>query len=175
MKKALTIAKWEFFEKVKRKSFIASLIITPLIVLLIGLSTGLLMDNPPSAPLPLGILDATGNYGNNIRDRLESNRLEDGQPAYILVSLSRRNVSVDQLKIENDIKVRNRSLRGYIFINKSEKDGLTIELRHCCSIFDKNFNDIERAVREAVLERELADTGLHPDFINRILTESTMN
>ncbi len=42
MKKILTIARWEFLEKVKTKAFIISLVITPLIIIMFSLLPTLL-------------------------------------------------------------------------------------------------------------------------------------
>ena len=87
MKKILSIAKWEFVEKVKTKTFIISLILTPIIIIGFSIVPTLLSTEEDTRTKVIGVLDITGFYFDNFRDLLEEYKLEDGQPNYIVINL----------------------------------------------------------------------------------------
>jgi len=82
MRKILSIAKWEFVEKVKTKTFIISLILTPIIIIGFSIVPTLLSTEEDTTTKAIGVLDITGFYFDNVRDALEEYKLENGQPNY---------------------------------------------------------------------------------------------
>ena len=98
MKKILAIAKWEFVEKVKTKTFIISLILTPIIIIGFSIVPTLLSTKEDARTKAIGVLDITGFYFDNVRDALEEYKLEDGQPNYIVINLIKNNDELNDNK-----------------------------------------------------------------------------
>jgi ABC-2 type transport system permease protein len=86
-KRVRSIAWWEYFRKVREKGFIASVVITP--ILMVGFSvlpTLLLMQDSDKTEV-VGVVDQTGTIFPALKKSVEEGRkLTDGQPRYILVN-----------------------------------------------------------------------------------------
>ena len=76
MNKALTIARWEFFERIKKKSFIISMFLVPIIIVGIGLLPSLLIIQGEDYPIAIGIVDLTKKYQKEFSEELTKNNLE---------------------------------------------------------------------------------------------------
>ncbi|MCH7772869.1 MAG: hypothetical protein IH784_00470, partial [Bacteroidetes bacterium] len=88
MNKILTIARWEYLEKVKTKTFIISLVITPLIIIMFSLLPTLLTQKEHQRTKVIGVVDTSGIYFHRLTDELEQYKLDDNQPNYILLNLA---------------------------------------------------------------------------------------
>ncbi len=86
MKKILTIARWEFLEKVKTKAFIISLVITPLIIIMFSLLPTLLTQKEDQRTKLIGVVDTSGIYFYKLVDELEQYKLDNFQPNYIVIT-----------------------------------------------------------------------------------------
>ncbi len=62
MKKIFEIARWEFIEKVKTKTFIISLILTPAVLILFAVAPTLLSEQEVSQTKVIGVVDTSGLY-----------------------------------------------------------------------------------------------------------------
>ena len=87
MKKIIAVARWEYLEKVKTKTFIISLIITPLIIILFSILPSLLFrDEAPKVEV-IGVIDTSGIYFHDLVEELSAYTLPDGNRNYILINL----------------------------------------------------------------------------------------
>ena len=77
MKKIWTIAKWEYLEKVKTKTFIISIIITPLIIIAFSLLPTLLSDEEIPRVKTIGVIDTSGTFFNLLQEELEEFKIEN--------------------------------------------------------------------------------------------------
>jgi len=59
MKKIFEIARWEFIEKVKTKTFIISLILTPAILIIFSVAPTLLSEQETSQTKVIGLIDTS--------------------------------------------------------------------------------------------------------------------
>lgn len=141
MKKTLAIAKWEYLEKVKTKAFIISLIITPAIIILFSIVPSLLISKEDDFTKMIGFLDKSEKYFEDFRIELESFKLENGQPNYVLINLNRSDKSEEQLKAESDDQTFKGKYDSYLFVKNGGTDSVSVELR---SKGMANFRDIAR-------------------------------
>jgi len=96
MNKILTIAKWEFFEKVQRRSFLISIIIMPFLFIGLGiLTSGFSEKQIKGRTLLIGLID-NASLNRHFYERLITEKLKDGLPKYSLVN------------IDNDLHQKNR-------------------------------------------------------------------
>ncbi len=89
MNKIFQIAKWEFIERVKRKYFIVSTLLTPLLVIAIGYFSGLANISTSDSPQIIGIYNTSELPFENLKDTFEGTKLSDGQPKYIPINLNK--------------------------------------------------------------------------------------
>ena len=122
IKKIFTIAKWEYLEKVKTKTFIISLIITPLIIILFAILPSLLFrDEEPKVEV-IGIIDSSGIYFNQLKEEFDKYKLDDGQNNYVLINLFLTNRKVKELKLIADNNILKNMIEGYLLINNGGTD-----------------------------------------------------
>lgn len=160
MKKILAIAKWEYIEKVKTKTFIISLVLTPLIILSFSLLPTLFADKNDERTKVIGIIDSSGEYFNELRQQLESFKLEDEQPNYVIVNLFEKDNNISDNLINADKEVLAGKIEGCLIIYNSEKDSLRAEYR---SRSIGNFRDagrIEKTLNDIRIGRELRQIGI---------------
>lgn len=160
MKKTFIIAKWEFIEKVRRRSFIISMIITPLLLVSMAYLIGVVNETTQEATKPVGILDTTGIYFNALAQKLESISLEDGQPAYIVIRLAVKSDSFDKALKNADKMVIDNRLSGYILINKFHNDSCYAEYRSNVVSNIREIKRIESLVNDVITEDNLERAGL---------------
>ena len=111
MKNILAIAHWEFLEKVKRKSFLYSLLITPIIMMAVGLVPGILFENSKESPKIIGLLGNNQSFTRILRNAISQITLPDAQPKFILINMNKKNMMSDQ--IESSKMLRKNEIWGY--------------------------------------------------------------
>ncbi len=172
MKKILTVAKWEFLEKVKTKAFIISIILTPTIVIFFSLAPTLLSGKESDTTKVIGIVDTSGIYYHPMDESLDKYRIEKNQPAYILISLSagEDHKNIDSLRIIADADVLNGKVEGYLLVNNGGTDSVSAEYR---TKSVSNFKDTQKfteAFNTARIKSRLEAEGISSkimDYISR--------
>lgn len=129
MKKIITISMWEFLEKVKTKTFIISLIITPLLIITVTLLPSLLLREESPKVEVIGIIDTSGIYFNYLEEEFQKYKLPDDQKNYVLVNLNQMNKTYEEKKRIADKDVLKNLINGYLIIEVTEKDFLFAEYR----------------------------------------------
>ena len=170
MKKILTVAKWEFVEKVKTKAFVISLILTPAIIIFFSIAPTLLSGKESDTIKVIGFVDTSGIYFKPMEKKLAPYTIEKNQPAYILINLAgnNKNNKTDSLKKIGDKDVLNGKVEGYILIDNGGTDSVSIEYR---SKSVGNFNDTQRfsdAFNDSRVERKLKAEGISPSIMEYI-------
>lgn len=169
MKKAFEVAKWEYLQKVRSKEFMISIIITPIIFMAFSVLPSLLADKDSDAPKAITILDSTGKYEDALRASLEKEKLEDGQPRFLIpknVVPKEGGILTARKKLDDSV-FHKSILEGYIFIYQKADSGLELEYRsksmgnfRDINIMEKNFNNIRRAqlLENKNIEESLLDS-----------------
>ena len=168
MKKILSIAKWEFVEKVKTKTFIISLILTPIIIIGFSIVPTLLSTEEDTTTKAIGVLDITGFYFDNVRKALEEYKLENGQPNYIVINLIKNNDELNDNKTNADKNILENKIEGYLFINIPSPDSLVAEYR---SGSIGNFRDVKRfeeVLNKIRIRTELLNSGIDTEMISSL-------
>ena len=158
MIKSLIIARWEFFERIKRKSFIFSMILIPLLIIGISLLPSMLINKGNDYPLPLGIVDFTKKYETEFSKELVSTLLENGQPAFFTFNLSGRNNNKKSLLNYADKQVLSNALIGYVIINDEPNLQLTFRSKDIfnlekLSLIERSFN--KSAIKIHAIEQNI--------------------
>lgn len=115
-----TIARWEYLQKIRSKGFILSLLITPLMIVAFGVLPGLLVGQGPDEVKVVGVVDRTGTFFNQLKERMEKGwKLKDGQPAYVLVNYMAPGRTSDTALAQADHDALEERIEGAIIINDS--------------------------------------------------------
>jgi ABC-2 type transport system permease protein len=169
--KTLTVARWEYLEKIKSKAFIISLILMPIIMIGMGVIPSLLASRPDTESKVVGIIDQTGELARPISERLsERYKLPNGNPNYVVrVLASGSSVNIPDEMEAADQMVAAKKLEGYLVLRETAFHDSTVEYR---SRNVANFNLVDRlgrVVNEVVTEKKLRDGGFDPQVV-RLLT-----
>lgn len=165
MKKIIAVARWEYLEKVKTKTFIISLIITPLIIILFSiLPTLLFRDEAPKVEI-IGIIDTSGIYFNDLVEELSAYTLPDGNRNYILVNLSIEDKNLKELKVTANKSIQKNLVEGYLVVYPSGKDSVYAEYRSKSIGNFKVVGRFEEALSSIRLKKKLEQEGIDTKFL----------
>jgi ABC-2 type transport system permease protein len=162
MSKIFTIARWEFLEKVKTKTFIVSLVITPLIIIMFTILPTLLVQKEDLQTKLIGVIDTSGIYFYKLAEELEQYRLDNFQLSYILLNLAENKKTLEQLKTEADKDVSDSKIDGYLFVLNGGTDSLKVEYRSGKLINIKDVRLFEEKINEIRVKSELIVRGIDP-------------
>jgi len=164
MKKILTIARWEYLEKVKTKAFIISLVITPLIIIMFAVLPTLLSQKENLRTKIIGVLDTSGIYFHQLTDELEQYKLDDNQPIYILLNLDDNKKTLKQLKTAADKNVIDREIEGFLFVLNGGTDSLDVEYRSENLGSFKDLRYFENKINKIRIQNEMNARGIDPSL-----------
>jgi len=172
MSKSLVIARWEFFERIKRKSFIFSMILMPLLVISFSLLPSFLLNKGNDYPLPIGIVDLTNKYHKQFIDELNQSTLPDGQPAFLSFNLGREEMTKSSLMEFGDKQVLSDFLIGYVIIEESRAINLTLRTNDIFNL--EKLNIIEDSFNRAALKVNGEKVNLSKDEADFLSQKITM-
>ena len=78
MNKAFAVAKWEYIEKVKSKAFLIGLLVTPLLMIGMGVASSLLASSEDEETKIIGIIDLNGEFVVPLSEHLQQYKLSNG-------------------------------------------------------------------------------------------------
>lgn len=171
IKKAITVAKWEYLEKVKTKTFIISLIITPLIIISFSIIPTLLSTHEDQRTKPVGIIDETQYYFNQVKNELEKYKLDNGQPNYLVINLYDKSIPPEKSKQIADKNVTENDIDGYILIAGAGNDSITVQYRTMGMGNFADINRIQNAINKIAVKQKLSKMGFKPDLANILQQE----
>ena len=168
MKKIITIAKWEYLEKIKTKAFIISLVITPLIIIMFSVLPTLLSEKEDLRTKVVGVVDTSETYFYQLVEELEEYKIDDNQPNYVLLNLTNEEKTINELKSEADQNVIQNRIEGYLFISNGGTDTVAIEYRSENIGSFKDLRIFEKTINKIRVQRELNAKGIDPKIAELI-------
>ena len=168
MRKIISVARWEFLEKVKTKTFIISLIITPLLIISFSVLPSLLFRQETPHVEVIGIIDQSGIYFNKLNEELKKYTLPDGQNNYVLINLTQPNQKIEELKKIGDSRVLNNLLEGYLIIQTVNSDSVFAEYRSNSFGNFEIVGRLQEAVNSVRIEHILQSEGVKNSTIGQV-------
>ena len=87
--KVVSVARWEYLEKVKSKAFLIGLFLTPILMVGLGVVTTLLITRADTRTKIIGVIDPSGAIVTPLADLVQARyRLADGSPNYVIRPLA---------------------------------------------------------------------------------------
>lgn len=166
--KFLTIAKWEFLEKVRSKAFIVSLVLFPVIMVTFGVLPGILATKSDDRTISIGVLDESKTVMRPLGEKLDERyRLPGGEPNYEVRDLAEFDGREQVQGVANEL-VSAGEIEGYFIVPPSILDSGVVEYR------SENVGNIRllerftRTLEEVITERRLLARGFNPDLIRQV-------
>jgi ABC-2 type transport system permease protein len=166
IKKIITIAKWEYLEKVKTKTFIISLIVTPLLIISFSILPSLLFREESPKVEVIGVIDNTGKYFQGLNEQMGKYELPNGQRNYILVNLEGIKSNPEELTKTADKNVLKNMIEGYLLIKSSGGDSISAEYRSTALGNFKVVSRLEEALNTLRTQMKLEKSGLNKNLIS---------
>ena len=175
MKKTLIIAKWEYIEKIRTKAFIISMFVTPAILLLFTLAPTWFNRNEEESTKAYGIIDTSGIYFNQLRDNLQTVKLKDDQPKFIIINLFSKKDNLSEIKKASDKDVLNNKLQGYLIILNGGTDSVKINFRSKGAGSFDDIGKIEGIYNRIKNKIQLEQAGVDSTLINSVSKYVSIN
>ena len=168
MNKALVVARWEYLEKVKSKAFLIGLLLTPMIMIGMGVIPSLLATQEDTTTKAIGVIDETGQIGRAFADRMEGRyTLKNRQPNYV-VQLIASGASLPELIQQADRRVQNGELEGYCIVHGEAKADTIVDYRSL-SVGDFVLQSrLEENLRSVISEKRAAARGVSPELLKEL-------
>lgn len=171
MNKILTVAKWEYVEKVRTKAFIIGLFMTPLIMSIFTVLPSLLADKGDEKTKVFGIIDMTGTFAGQIEDTLQKRfRLADGKPNYRLTAINEDGADLDHRKIIAAGKLASGDIEGYFVLPAEVMDSGAVEYRAENVGNARDQNRFSNVLQEIIVDRRLQAGGYDAKSIRKLMT-----
>jgi ABC-2 type transport system permease protein len=167
MNKTFEVARWEYLEKVRSKAFIMFLMITPLMMLMMGVLPSMLANRPDSSPKIIGVVDQTKEFTQPLQKLLDERfKLPDKQPNYVLMALP---TDSGYKKIADSLAL-SEQIEGYLIIspNVMADSGIAYHSENI-----GNFKIVERltnAVNDVIIRKKLTARNIDTAAIKDLTT-----
>lgn len=170
MTKALSVAKWEYVQKLRSKAFLVSLFVMPLIIIAFGVLPSIFVAQEDKDTKVLGVVDGTGFLGSAFAERMRTRySLPGGRPNYLVVNVAdTRNTALDSAIAAASRRVFNDEIEGYCIFRSTIMTDSTVEYRSNNVGDFRTLSRVEETVRSLLIERRLAAKGLDPDLVNQL-------
>jgi ABC-2 type transport system permease protein len=167
-KRVFQIARWEYLQKVRSKSFVVGLLLTPLIIVVSVLAPGALAEEESEETEMLGLVDESGSLYAPLKSYLDAHeKLENGQPAFVLGNYTANGTPRTEAIKRADSAMLAGTLEGAIVIDDSA-GVITASYR---SENPGNFRivgAVERALEQIVRSQRLAEAGIDTALYARV-------
>lgn len=164
MKKILSVAKWEYIEKVKTKTFIISLILTPAIIIIFSIAPTMLSSQEVSTTKAIGVVDTSKVYLADMQKEITRYTIGNNQPNYLLVNLTKQNQSFDELKEQADKDVIADKVEGYLLITYGGTDSVALEFRGKTVGNIRDLKRLEDVFNDVRIRLKLSQVGVDPEL-----------
>lgn len=173
-RKALHVARWEFIERVKTKSFIIGLLLTPAIMALFALGPAMLQDTLADADAQvIAVYDGTGVVIDSLEaGLLRGPRLDNGKPKYRIERVEAAGRALPVIKADLDSALLRSSISAVLVIPPDALDSHAVEYRSLNVSDIESISRLERRVSDIISEFKISHAGLDPAKVDE-LTRST--
>jgi ABC-2 type transport system permease protein len=168
MKKAFLVGKWEYLEKVKTKTFLISLILTPIIIILFSIAPTLLSKQIENSTKPIGVIDSSGLYFNYLRQLVDRFRLANGQPNYILINLTDNSQKLFQTQSNAEEYVLSGKIDAFLVIKNGGTNSIKAEIKSNNTLEPDDILRLKYAVEMAKNNFILSKEGISASIRNSI-------
>ncbi len=170
MTKAITVARWEYLEKVKSKAFLIGLFLTPVLMVGMGVVPTLLVTQADTRTKVIGVIDPSGAVAVPLADLVQSRyRLADGTPNYIIRPMDAgTDAEIAAAADEADRQTASGDIEGYCLLRSVPEADTAAEYRSKSVGDIQLVENLQQALRLVLSERKGRSMGLEPAVIRAL-------
>lgn len=166
MKKAFLIARWEYLEKIKNKSFLFSMFILPLIIIGFSFLPTILEQKEDLSTKAIGIIQENIDLYDALENSLSKFKINDNQPAFLL-----KRIDADDIETaigKGETLVNEKVLDGILVIRRIDPDSFKIEYRANNITAVRLINRLENASNQCITNWRLKNSNINPQILKLI-------
>lgn len=171
MSKILAVAQWEYLEKVKSKAFLIGLLLTPLIMIGMGVLPGLLATREDKTTKVIGVIDESGDLIAPLAKAMQERYLlENRQPNYMIRALgSGKGMDMTAAISEGTALTISDEIEGYCILGRGGAADSVVEYR-TKAVGDLQLGArLEETLRGILAERKAIARGLDPSVVKELM------
>jgi ABC-2 type transport system permease protein len=167
VKKMFRVVEREYLERVKKKSFLISTILGPVLMGLLIFAPALLLKLSPETQTSIAVIDMTGKIYGQMKSSL-SDSLPDGTPRFRLREVRSAGPKLEETRRELNLEIENDALDGYVVIPAQVADSSR------AVFYGKRIGDIktlerlESALSNIVVGMRLSERGLDYGVVSEL-------
>jgi ABC-2 type transport system permease protein len=168
MMKMLMVAKREYLERVRKKSFLIGTILGPILMGSMIVLPGLIFELSPETQEKIAVVDRTGSLFADF-ERSLGDTLKDGSPLFLLRNVPIEGRDIDEVKRELGFEVESDVLDGYLIVPEDvlDKGEAAFYGKRAGNV--KAYEKLERALSHAVIGRRLAGEGMDYEAVKHLI------
>lgn len=166
--KLLKVAKREYLDRVRRKSFVIGTVLGPLLMGVWMILPGLLFEHAPESRMNIAVVDLSGSVGPEFETALDDT-LPDGSRMFRVRHVAPAPGGGDEAKKALSAEVTEGTLEGYLVVPADivEKGSATYFGKKVSNI--RSLERIETALTKTIVARRLGKQGLEYGAITDML------
>jgi len=168
MRKAIQVAKWEYLERIKNKSYIFMTFIFPLFIFGLALLPALLENEEDVSTKVIGIFEKNISVYTEIEKSLLEYKTRDGQPTYILRKISTDDNDINKVTELGSKLIKEKAIEGYIYLEKVSTDSFIVEYYTEKFAALKDIARFEKAINHVLTNERLKLVNLDPEKIKEL-------
>lgn len=173
--KLLRVARWEFIERVKTKSFIIGLFLTPTIMIAFAVLPSMLAMKEDEESRKIAVFDGTNMLFDSLRSKMNLQyKLKNGSPNYFLDKISGDEKNPAALIRGVDKRILDKSIEAAIIIPANAIDLPVIEYRGLNVSNIRDIDRIEKTISKVISEYQIHRAGLNPEQVNKLIKEASI-
>ncbi len=175
-RKTFRVARWEFIERVKTKSFIIGLFIMPVIMGMFTIGPSMLSEALEEYDSRrIAVYDGSGIVFDSLSASLDqSPKLADGKPAYTLLRLDDAPEASAVITDSLDRMLLDGRIAAVIIIPRQTLDSHVVEFRATNVSDIEGISMLSGRISDIVTRHKMLTAGLDPDLVETLSTETQM-
>ena len=166
--KLLKVAKREYMERVRKKSFLIGTILGPVLMGAMIVVPGLIFELSPETQTSIAVVDLSGSIFDELEEAL-SDTLEDGTRMFSLREIRDSGSGLESVKKELGYEVEGDAIDGYMILPEDIFDNghATFYGKRLGNI--KTLGKVENALSQVVIGYRLSSEGMDYSSVRRLL------
>jgi len=166
--KLFKVAKREYLDRVRRKSFVIGTILGPLLMGAWIVLPGLLFEHAPESRMNIAVVDLSRSIGPEFETALDDT-LPDGAKMFFVRHVAPPEGGIDETKKALSAEVTEGTLEGYLVVpaDIAEKGSATYFGKKVSNV--RSLERIEKALTETIVAQRLGKQGLEYGAITEML------
>ncbi len=169
MKNIIHIAQWEYFEKIKNKTFLFSTILFPLIIIGLSYLTTLLSTEEDKSTKVIALYEKNISIHQKLENELIIHKTQTGQPLYLIRKFVVDGLNKSKLIDSCYTLIKDDLLTGLLYIEKINDDSLLIEYHTENVTALKDISRIEKAINSVLLTTKLEAFKIDKELVDKII------